>query len=492
MNLKTAFNWQANCIYHIFLNSFGTFKEIKNKLSYIKDLGCNIVWLSPFFDCHKKDESMNGYDVINFYKINPLFSEKKNYDAAEEELSSLVDTAHKLQMKILFDFIPNHTSIYHPWFIDESSDYYIFSEEKNIRELNNYGYCGWNYSSIHNKYYYSYFTPDLADLNYKNLKVQKEIINAIIYWLDYGFDGVRIDAAQYIFKDKNKNYDSKKTHNFYRRLKSIINEKYLSTKILLGAIWIDNDRKTLNSYFGTRNQSEFDILLDFDQGWRCVSTLKNETDNIKSFLYQNPTNKKSYGVFLNNHDSYYNRIGTELNNNSEKIKISLALNILRPNIPIIYYGTEIGLKNGTEKDGYDLYRGKMPWKEVAIQVDNPTSILNFTKLLISFRMQYPDIFSNGILNKLKSLEYYKCGIPKEKLIAYIIKYKNTEYLLVYNITSTFIDNFKMDLSYVNKKKISFSKIFSFNESSIQIEIESNSIIFSKLPALCFSVFKIHQ
>lgn len=116
----------------------------------------------------------------------------------------MLDTVHNLQMKILFDFIPNHTSIYHSWFMNKSSDYYIFSEKRNIRELNNYGYCGWNYSSIHNKYYYSYFTSDLADLNYKNLKVQKEIINAIIYWLDYGFDGVRIDAAQYIFKDKNK------------------------------------------------------------------------------------------------------------------------------------------------------------------------------------------------------------------------------------------------------------------------------------------------
>lgn len=77
MNLETSFNWQANCIYHIFLNSFGTLKKIKNKLPYIKDLGCNVIWLSPFFDCHKKDESMHGYDVINFYKINPMFSEKR-------------------------------------------------------------------------------------------------------------------------------------------------------------------------------------------------------------------------------------------------------------------------------------------------------------------------------------------------------------------------------------------------------------------------------
>ncbi len=491
MTHKTAFNWQGNCIYHIFIKSFGNFTIIKDKLSYIKDLGCNIIWLSPFFDCYNKNLSMHGYDVINFYKVNPLFSEKKNYIDAEKDLKSLLNKAHALGMKVLFDFVPNHTSIFHSWFTDKkiAQEFYILSETCNPKDLNNYGYNAWNYSSIHEQFYYSYFSPDLADLNYKNPNLQIIIINIIMHWLDFGFDGVRIDAARYIFKNK---IDSKQTHNFYRKLKSVIIEKFKDSKILLGEVWVNNDRKILNSYFGTTKNPEFDIILDFDQGWRCTSSLKNETDNIKDTLYSNPTSKKSYAVFLNNHDSYYNRIGTELYNNFDKIKLTLALNILRPNIPVIYYGTEIGLANNTNQDGYDLYRGAMPWDVVSEQISSSYSVLNFTKLLISFRNQHSALFSCGSINKFKSQEYYDCGIPKENLIAYIITSKTEEILIVYNISSDDIDNFEMSSSYLFQNGQKYKKIFSYKETSVKFEANQNRINFTNLPGLSFSVFKIVQ
>jgi len=201
--------WKEAVVYQVYPRSFndtngdgnGDLRGIIDKLDYIKDLGVDAIWISPIYASPMAD---NGYDISDYYSINPMFGNMKDFN-------QLIAEIHKRGMKLMMDLVINHTSIEHPWFLESRSsldnpkrDWYIWREGKDGREPNNWAShfmnSVWEWDGETNQYYFHMFAREQADLNWDNPKVKKEIFNMIEYWLKKGVDAFRMDMANYLIK----------------------------------------------------------------------------------------------------------------------------------------------------------------------------------------------------------------------------------------------------------------------------------------------------
>ena len=208
--------WWKNAVgYQIYPRSFydsnddgiGDLKGIITKLDYIKDLGVNLIWIGPFYKSPMDD---NGYDVSDFYDVDPLFGTLK--DAKE-----LISESHKRGIKIILDLVLNHTSDEHPWFIESRSsfnnpkrDYYIWQDGKkdprgHLQAPTNWGSffegSAWNHDPITNQYYMKIFSNKMPDLNWASPALRQEMFKMAKWWLDLGIDGFRVDAIAHLARD---------------------------------------------------------------------------------------------------------------------------------------------------------------------------------------------------------------------------------------------------------------------------------------------------
>ena len=417
--------WKSSSFYHIWVKSFydsdgdgiGDLKGIEQKLAYIQNnVGCNAIWLSPIFQCSSTGKNMHGYDTINYYKVNSKFG-------TENELISLINAVHQRGMQIIFDFVPNHTSSNHPWFIKSSNNsekrnWYIWSETSNTT---NTGMSSDNWHYKNNSYYYGAFNGGMPDLNYYNYEVREEMKNVARYWLNKGFDGLRLDGARYLMENGTQGCDAAISHDWYKELRAEL-DKYSSPKFMICESWVTNNRNCLNSYLG--NDNEFHMALDFDQGTRCITSVYNGYREDSNLFIENNSPDTAYGVFLGNHDEYsvyeigggssiklssnwknnaktYIRFGQALRGDRKQINQSLALSILRPNVPFIYYGNEFGMKE-LAASGDMRARGSMNWDLANEQAASGISSLNFTKAANSLRKLYPKTFAYGTITEFPS------------------------------------------------------------------------------------------
>ena len=432
--------WKKSAFYHIWIKSFkdsdvgdcskncGDFKGIEDSLDYIQnDLGCDAIWLSPFWDCLYKGSTnatsaalnMHGYDVNDFYKVNPYFGTGDGSNA-EAELDSLIAACHARGMKIIFDFVPNHTSSNNKWFTDSASsqngkrDWYLWND-KALDWKNTWGANAWH--SKNGSYYYAAFADTQPDLNYRNYEVREEMKNVVRYWLNKGFDGLRIDAVRYLVETADSLTDTDETHAWFAELRKVIDE-YESPKFMVCETWIENDRTSLNKYFGTSDAPEFNMVLDFDQGKPIVvgssigsAYIYYDNGNLaftmNSTIYENPSALQSYGTFLGNHDEYIDRLGDwEGEGTSGKSILATALSLLRPTVPFIYYGNEISQKSGSQSGDFRL-RQPFDWDMVTSQKSASDSVLNVNKTLLLLRRnsEYADLFENGTVKLCNSHTY---------------------------------------------------------------------------------------
>ncbi|HVZ66772.1 MAG TPA: alpha-amylase family glycosyl hydrolase [Patescibacteria group bacterium] len=205
--------WPFNAvIYQIYPRSFndsngdgiGDIKGIIKKIGYLKDLGVDAVWLSPIYKSPQRDF---GYDIDDHKAIDPIFGNMADFD-------ELVLRLHENNIKIIMDFVPNHTSSSHPWFIESRSnktnpkrDWYVWRDPKpNGEPPNNwmsaFGGSAWKLDKETNQYFYHAFDEHQPDLNWNNPEVKKEMFGVMRFWLDKGVDGFRTDAVDYLFEDK--------------------------------------------------------------------------------------------------------------------------------------------------------------------------------------------------------------------------------------------------------------------------------------------------
>ncbi len=428
--------WRKTSFYHIWVKSFadsngdgcGDFKGIESKLDYIQnDLGCSGIWLSPIFECDYKSkakkDNMHGYDVKDYYAVNSCFG-------TEADLISLINACHEKNIKIIFDFVPNHSGKGNQWFADSCSgkngkkDWYLWSDTKLSWNPGMGSSETWHKNPRGSDYYYAAFWEGQPDLNFRNWEVREEMKNVVRYWLNKGFDGLRIDAVRYLIETEDSKYDTDETHKWFSELRKDVIDAYktISPKFMVCEAWITGDRTRLEKYFGTDEMPEFNMVFDFDQGGGVVNSVaRGEASYLSAALKKNPAENKSYGTFLGNHDNYIDRLGTFYGGYEASIKAATAMSLLRPTVPFIYYGQEIGMKDDTSYVSGDIrHRTDIDWTEVEKQKANPSSVLNLNRAILTLRKTYPNLFANGDVQFLKSCTVDAKNNPLNTVAAYTI------------------------------------------------------------------------
>lgn len=506
--------WKTSAFYHIWIKSFkdsdlgdcskncGDFRGIEDSLDYIQnDLGCDAIWLSPFWDCWYKGGSnaesarinMHGYDVNDFYKVNKFFGTGDGSNA-EAELESLIEACHARGMKIIFDFVPNHTSHENQWFLDSSngkngkSNWYLWSNSPNNWK-NTWGADAWHKKN--GRYYYAAFADTQPDLNYRNYEVREEMKNVVRYWLNKGFDGLRIDAVRYLVETKISQMDTTETHAWFAELRKVIDE-YESPKFMVCEAWIEGNRSTLNKYFGTDDKPEFNMVLDFDQGRTCIDNVKDWWDNNLTTRFFTPSKKAfSYGTFLGNHDEYHGRLGDSFGEGTTNAaNLSTALSLLRPSVPFIYYGNEIAQKSGTQGGDFRL-RQPFKWSLANSQKAEENSVLNVNKKLLELRQkdEYKELFANGKVKVLSCNMVEKSTNNKWKgAVAYTISSGSQKLLVVANLTGIEQNNLWFE-DFGISNLLEYSLIFGDKDSDYKIESETYE---NDVTNAVFRNFKAHE
>ena len=197
--------WKKAVVYQIYPMSFkdsngdgmGDLGGVLEKVDYLKELGVDIVWMTPIYESPMDD---NGYDISNYYKINPLFGTMEQFD-------QLLDALHERGIRLIMDLVVNHTSDEHEWFRqarkDKNSkyhDYYIWKERPITDQQSFFSGSVWEYNEETEEYYYHLFSRRQPDLNWDNPEVRKEVYRLINWWLDKGIDGFRMDVIDLIVK----------------------------------------------------------------------------------------------------------------------------------------------------------------------------------------------------------------------------------------------------------------------------------------------------
>ncbi len=204
--------WRDGTIYQIYPRSFqdskndgvGDVRGILQRLDYLVSLGIDAIWISPFYLSPMADF---GYDVANYCDVDPLFGTLADFDA-------LLAATHERGLKLILDFVPNHTSNQHPWFLESRSspanpkrDWYLWRAPAPDggppnNWMSNFGGPAWTFDEATGQYYYHAFLPEQPDLNWRNPEVREAMYAAMRFWLDKGVDGFRMDVLWLLFKDE--------------------------------------------------------------------------------------------------------------------------------------------------------------------------------------------------------------------------------------------------------------------------------------------------
>ena len=357
--------WQSATIYQVYPRSFqdtdgdgvGDLRGITSRLPYFAELGVDAIWLSPIFRSPMKDF---GYDVSNYVDIDPLFGTMGDFD-------TLLEAAHKQGLRLLLDFVPNHTSDQHPWFVESRSsrrnpkrDWYLWRDPAPDggppnNWLSEFGGSAWQFDNATGQYYYHAFLSSQPDLNWRNPEVVNTMHEVMRFWLRKGVNGFRVDVIWHLIKDAqfrdnpvNPHYtadqppnqklvplyttDLPEVHDVIRGLRKIVDE--FPERLLIGEIYLPLDR--LVAYYGS-DLRETHLPFNFSllkTRWhaREIATL------IDSYEAALPDGGWPNWV-LGNHDRP--RIAARIGLAQARVAAILLLTLR--GTPTIYYGDEIGL-----------------------------------------------------------------------------------------------------------------------------------------------------
>ncbi len=351
--------WHDKIVYQIYPKSFmdanndgiGDLKGVIEKLDYLKELGVDILWLTPYFASPMED---NGYDVSDYLKINELFG-------TMEDMDKLIEECKKREMYIMMDIVANHTSDQHHWFLQSKMskdnpyrDYYIWKDEPLFDLQSTFGGSAWEYDKQTNQYYFHEFAKGQPDLNWENPKVMDEIAACINFWLDKGIKGIRFDVIHLIGKEIDKNILSygptlhQKVHELYKKSYG----KY--DIVTVGEAWGDLQKAI---EFTAPENEELDMVFQFE----CTSSTCDfskygkfspkpiDMEFVKNTLikYQNGLNNHSWNALVvENHDlgRCINRFGS-MDYYEQSAKAIAIMNYLLKGTPFIYQGQELGMTN---------------------------------------------------------------------------------------------------------------------------------------------------
>jgi glycosidase len=418
--------WQQGTSYEIFVRSFqdsdgdgiGDFKGLISRLDYLNDgnpetrtdLGITTIWLMPIF----ASPSYHGYDAIDYYRVNPQYGTEEDFDA-------LLRECHRRGIKVVLDYMMNHSSNQHPWFVDSASgpdsakrDWYVWrDDDPGWTQPWGGTYPTWHRSG--EQYYYGIFWGGMPDFNFENPEVMAEAQKIARFWLDRGVDGFRLDAARHLVATGpgQQQNDTPETHAAWRDFSAFMRLEY-PDRLMLGEIWADAAQ--IAPYYGDTEAlaggDEFAMTFNFPVSGGAVQSVNlSDSGPLLAALTRVRTHYPTGvldGIFLANHDMV--RLASQLGNDPDKLRQAAAVLLTLPGHPWLYYGEEVGLRNGPASSDEEK-RTPMPWTDddagftagvpwyrfapgretanVAAQLDDPGSLLSRYRTLIHLRNDNP-------------------------------------------------------------------------------------------------------
>ncbi|MEE8572274.1 MAG: alpha-amylase family glycosyl hydrolase, partial [Gemmatimonadota bacterium] len=405
--------WNDTVFCEIFVRSFydsdgdgiGDFQGLTQKLDYLNDgdpatdddLGITGIWLMPIND----SPSYHGYDAVDYRSINPDYGTMADFEA-------FLAAAHDRGIRVIIDYVMNHCSNQHPWFVESSQnnpafrDYFRWSES-DPGETGPWGQDVWHWDS--SGWYYGLFWSGMPDLNYETPAVKDSMFDTATYWLDtIGVDGFRLDAVLYIIEEGSQLQNTASTLEFWEdynaHVKAVkpdalsVGEAWTATSIVLQYV----------------TQDRLDFCFEFDlsyatlnaANWGDAWALSDKADQVYS-LYPH----LQFGTFLTNHDQ--DRTLTVLGSDEGKAKVAAGIYLTLPGIPFVYYGEEIGMIGSGDHlnirtpmqwtDGTNAgFTTGTPWQtvnwnyaqyNVAVEELDTASLLEWYKRLIHVRDRSP-------------------------------------------------------------------------------------------------------
>ncbi len=353
--------WQHSVIYEVYPRSFqdtngdgiGDLNGIARRLDYLVRVGVDAIWISPIFPSPMADF---GYDVANYCDIDPIFGTLRDFD-------SLLEECHRRGLRVILDFVPNHTSDQHPWFLESRSslenpkrDWYLWRDQPN-NWLSNFGGSGWEFDGTTGQYYYHSFLKQQPDLNWRNPGVRAAMYDSLRFWLRRGVDGFRVDVMWLLIKDDQfrdnppnpgyrpgqpsshqllpvYNSDRPETHELVAQMRAVIDG--FPGRVLIGEIYLPVQQ--LISYYGADLKG---AQLPFNfQLLQCAWSAEALAQSIRNYYEALPTGAWPNWV-LGNHDQP--RIATRVGARQARVAAMLLLTL--PGTLTLYYGEELGMTN---------------------------------------------------------------------------------------------------------------------------------------------------
>ncbi|MCG9553499.1 alpha,alpha-phosphotrehalase [Vibrio sp. Isolate31] len=364
--------WKTATIYQIYPKSFcdsgskgtGDIKGIISKLDYLKHLSVDAIWLTPVYASPMID---NGYDISDYYAINPQFGTMEDFDL-------LLSEAHQRGIRIVMDIVVNHTSTEHAWFQsalgDKNSpyrDYYIWKDPVDGQAPTNwqskFGGNAWELDEATGQYFLHLFAKEQADLNWENPVVREEVKDVISFWAEKGVDGFRLDVINLISKqqdfpnddigDGRRFYtDGPRVHEYLKEISEAVFQKY-------GSVTVGEMSSTTLEHcqqYSNVDNSELSMVFNFHHLKVDYTNGQKWTNAPFDFLqlksifnhWQTGLNGKGWGaLFWCNHDQprVVSRLGNDQQYRVESAKMLAASVHMMQGTPYIYQGEEIGMTN---------------------------------------------------------------------------------------------------------------------------------------------------
>ncbi len=379
--MSTAW-WKKAVVYQIYTKSFndttgngiGDIRGIIEKLDYLKELGVDVLWLTPIYKSPQRD---NGYDISDYYSIHEDYGTMEDFDV-------MLTEAHKRGIKIIMDIVINHTSTEHEWFKQAKSskdnpyrDFYIWKDGKNGEPPTNweskFGGNAWEYDETTGQYYLHLFDVTQADLNWENEKVRAALYEMMHFWLKKGVDGFRLDVINLISKDQyfpqddsdgRKFYtDGPRIHEFLHEMNEQVFSKYdIMTVGEMSSTSIDNcirytnpEQQELNMTFSFHH-----LKVDYPNGEKWTKAdfdFQALKDIMSKWQFEMNQGGGWNALFWCNHDQprAVSRFGDDVNYHQESAKMLATTLHMMQGTPYIYQGEEFGMTN-PNFDSIDDYR----------------------------------------------------------------------------------------------------------------------------------------
>jgi alpha-glucosidase len=415
--------WRDAVFYEIYVRSFadsnadgvGDLPGITRRLPYLRDLGIDAIWLTPFYPSPGAD---HGYDVADYVDVDPLFGTLDDFD-------ELLASAHALGLRVIVDIVPNHTSSAHPWFAEDRSRYVTAPKGDGLPNNwpSNFGGPAWTLDEERGEYYLHLFAPEQPDLDWHNPQVRADFEEILRFWFDRGVDGFRIDVAHALVKDPaladepepfpvtrfssewRTAIDRPEVHDIYRDWRRL-GDSYDGDRVLVGEIVFSDQTRVAPYLRPDELQLAFNFSLVF-QDWNA--------DAIRASIESSLAALPIVTWVLENHDVM--RIVTRFGEREARAAALLLLAL--PGPAFLYQGQELGLeevdlpdearqdpifkRTGGERKGRDGCRVPLPWtrelperswlpmprswseRSVEAQADDPLAALSLYRRAIELR-----------------------------------------------------------------------------------------------------------